>query len=290
MTIAARGRWTALLFLAPALLTFGYFAWWPMIESLLLGFQQTNLVDPARWVGLDNFRMLFADPLLGTAIGNTIWFALLGIVIGFPLPLVLAVVLAELRRLSGLARVLVYLPVAMPPVVAVLLWKWFYDPDFGLFNQAAGLVGLGPFPWLQSPSTAMPSLLLEVIWATAGNSVLIYLAALAAVPDELYDAAEIDGASVPRRLWHVTLPQLRGVLLIMLLLQVIAAFQLFTEPFVMTDGGPDDATVTVLLLVYRYAFVHGDFGAAAALCVLLAAFLGLLSVIYLRLTRRWSTR
>jgi multiple sugar transport system permease protein len=288
MTVS--GRWAALLFLAPALLTFGYFAWWPMLESLVLGFQQTNLVGPARWVGLDNFRALFADPLLGKAIWNTLWFTVLGLVIGFPLPLVLAVVLADLRRLSGPLRVLVYLPVAMPPVVAVLLWKWCYDPDFGLFNHLAGLVGLGPFPWLQSPSTAMPSLLIEVIWATAGSTVLIYLAALTGVPGELYDAAELDGASIGRRLWHVTLPQLRGVLLIALLLQVIAAFQIFTEPFVMTDGGPDDATVTVLLLVYRYAFVRGDYGVAAALCVLLAGFLGVLSFTYLRLTRPWSVR
>ena len=285
-----RGRLAPLLFLLPALLTFGYFAWWPMISSLVLGFQRTNLVEPAQWVGLANFRTLFADPLLGTAVANTLWFTVLGIVFGFPLPLLLAVLMAELRRLAGLARVLVYLPVALPPVVAVLLWKWLYDPDFGLFNHAAGLVGLGPFPWLQSASSAMPSLLVEVIWATAGNTVLIYLAALAGVPAEQYDAAEIDGASIWRRLWHVTLPRLRGVLLIMLLLQVIAAVQLFTEPFVMTDGGPDDATVTVLLLVYRYAFVHGDYGVAAALCTLLAVFLGLLSFTYLRLTRRWSSR
>jgi multiple sugar transport system permease protein len=195
-----RGGWAALVFLAPALLTFGYFAWWPMLSSIVLGFQQTNLVDPARWVGLDNFRTLFADPLLLKAVWNTVLFTLLALVIGYPMPLVLAVVMSEMRKLGGLARVLVYLPAVVPPVVAVLLWKWFYDPDFGLFNQLAGLAGLGPFPWLQSAATAMPSLVLLVTWATAGTTTLIYLAALAGISSELYDAAEIDGAVHSRRL------------------------------------------------------------------------------------------
>lgn len=275
----------ALGFLAPALVTFGYFAWWPMVSSVVLSFQQTNLVDPAEWVGLANFRTLFADPLLPKATWNTIWFTLLALVIGYPVPLVLAVMMSELRRFGGVFRVLVYLPAVIPPVVAVLLWKWFYDPDSGLFNSLLGVVGLGPYLWLQSTATAMPSLVLEATWAGAGSTTLIYLAALAAVPTELYEAAEIDGAPIWGRLWHVTLPQLRGVLLLILLLQVVGTFQVFTEPFVMTDGGPDDSTVTVLLLVYRYAFVHGDYGVAAALSVLLAITLGALSAGYLRLTR-----
>lgn len=123
----------------------------------------------------------------------------------------------------------------------------------------------------------------------AGGTVLIYIAALTSVPRELYEAAESDGASIWRRVWHITLPQLRGVLLLMLLLQVIGTFQIFTEPFVMTDGGPEDATVTVLLLIYRYAFVYGDYGLAGALSVLLAVVLGVLSAVYLRMTKAWST-
>ncbi|MFE2493446.1 carbohydrate ABC transporter permease [Streptomyces scopuliridis] len=279
-----------MLFLIPTALVFGVFAWWPILRSLLLSFQRTNLVDPAAFVGLDNFRTLLADPLLGTAVQNTLLFTGIALLIGFPLPVLLAVLMSELRKGSGLMRFLVYLPVVVPPVVAVLMWKWFYDPDSGLFNQMLGQVGLGPYPWLQSTGTAMPSLVLEATWAGAGGAVLIYLAALAGVPTELYEAAELDGASVWRRLWHVTLPHLRSILLIMLLLQVINNFQVFTEPFVLTDGGPEDSTVTVLLLIYRYAFVSGDYGTAAALSVSLAVVLAALSALYLRLTRTWGTK
>ncbi|MFI7127945.1 carbohydrate ABC transporter permease [Nonomuraea sp. NPDC050153] len=286
-----RGRGAAAaLFLVPTVLVFGLFSWWPIIRSVVLGFQQTNLVEAATFAGLDNFRTLLADPLLGTAVRNTLLFTGLALLIGFPLPIFLAVLMSELRRGSGLMRVLVYLPVVVPPVVAVLMWKWFYDPDSGLFNQLLGLVGLGPYPWLQSTGMAMPSLILEATWAGAGGVVLIYLAALSSVPTELYEAAELDGASVWRRLWHVTLPQLRPILLIMLLLQVINTFQVFTEPFVLTDGGPEDSTVTVLLLIYRYAFVNGDYGTAAALSVSLAVVLAALSAVYLRLTRTWGTK
>ncbi|WP_406295445.1 sugar ABC transporter permease [Embleya sp. NBC_00888] len=280
----------AVLFLLPTVLVFGLFSWWPIIRSLVLSFQQTNLVEPASWVGLQNYQTLLDDPLLGKAVWNTLVFTGLALLIGFPLPLFLAVLMSELRRGAGLMRVLVYLPVAVPPVVAVLMWKWFYDPDSGLFNEVLGKVGLGPYPWLQSADTAMTSLVVEATWAGAGGAVLIYLAALASVPTELYEAAELDGASVRRRLWHVTLPHMRSVLLIMMLLQVINTFQVFTEPFVLTDGGPEDSTVTVLLLIYRYAFVSGDYGSAAALSVSLAAVLAVLSAIYLRLTRTWGTK
>lgn len=280
----------ALVFLLPALIVFGYFSWGPIVRSVLLSFQRTNMATAARWVGLTNFRNLFEDPLLFTAAANTVWFTVLALVIGFPVPLLLAVCMSSMRaRTAALSRVLVYLPVMLPPVVAVLLWKWFYDPDSGLFNQVLHLVGLGPFPWLQSSTWAMPSLVLESTWSGAGTAVLIYLAALSSVPRELYEAAQLDGASIPRRLWHVTLPQLRRVVLILLLLQVLGTLQVFTEPFVMTDGGPNDATVTVLFLIYRYAFVDGDFGMAAGLSVLLAIALAALSAVYLRATRRWNT-
>ncbi|WP_377273609.1 carbohydrate ABC transporter permease [Peterkaempfera sp. SMS 1(5)a] len=287
---ARRGfGFASLLFLLPLLLAFGYFAWWPIGQSVILSVQRTNLVSEPTWVGLDNFRYLFNDPLLWTTLRNTVWFVVLALVFGFPVPIMLALLVSELRRLGGVFRVLVYLPAVVPPVVALMLWRWFYDADFGLFNQVLGHVGLGPYPWLQSAGTAMPSLVLAATWAHAGSTTLIYMAALASVPADLYEAAELDGASIWRRVWHVTLPQMRGVILIMLLLQIIGTFQIFTEPFILTDGGPEDSTTTILLLIYRYAFLDGDYGTAAALSVLLALVLAALSAVYLRLTRKWST-
>ncbi|MEU3215028.1 sugar ABC transporter permease [Streptomyces sp. NPDC006971] len=283
-----QGGITTILFGLPMVLCFAYFSWWPIVQSVRLSFEQTNLIGPATWVGLDNFRHVLEDPLLWTAVENTALFAVLALLIGFPLPLFLAVLIAELRRGGTLFRILAYLPVAIPPVVSVLLWKVFYDPDGGLFNQLLAHVGLGPYPWLQSTDTAMLSIVLESTWAGFGSTVIIYLAALGSVPTELYEAAEIDGAGIWRRVWHITLPSLRGVVLIMLLLQIIGTLQVFTEPFVMTDGGPEDSTVTVLMLIYNYAFQNGDFGAATALSVLLALVLGALSAIYLRATRSWS--
>ncbi|WP_203579928.1 carbohydrate ABC transporter permease [Microbacterium hibisci] len=291
LSVRHRAALAGLVFLLPALLVFAYFAWWPIAQSLLLAFQKTNLVEPAEWVGWRNFEILFADPLLPTAAWNTLWFTLLSLAIGLPVPLVCAVLMSELRRGGTAARVLAYLPVVIPPVVAVLLWKVFFAPgESGVVNSVLGIFGLGPLPWLQSPELAMPSLVIVATWSGAGTAILIYLAALTGVSTELYEAAELDGASVWRRVWHITLPQMRGVILILLLLQIIGAIQVFTEPYVMTDGGPANATVTVMLMVYRYAFLFGNYGVATALSVLLAIVLVIVSAIYLRLTRTWSTR
>ncbi|GAA0953563.1 sugar ABC transporter permease [Nonomuraea longicatena] len=285
---ARRTALTALVFLIPALLVFGAFSWWPIVHGLLIGFQRTNLVDPPEWVGLANFTALLADPLLGTAVVNTLVFVGLALVIGFPAPLVLATAMATLRRGAGVYRFLVYLPVVIPPVVAILLWKWFYDPGRGLFNELLGLVGLGPYPWLDSPDSAMLSLVLQSTWAGMGGAVLIYLAAIVGVPSELYEAAQMDGASIRARIWHITLPQLRPVIGLLLLMQLINTMQVFTEPYVFTGGGPENATLTVLLLIFRYAFQDGEYGQAAALSFLLAIVLGVLSAGYLRATRSWS--
>ncbi len=239
-----------------------------------------------------NFSYVLNDPLLLTAVKNTDYFAALALVIGYPVPLVAAVLMSEVRRFKGLYSALAYLPVVVPPVVSVLLWKFFYDGSpTGVFNTILGWVGLGPYPWLQSASTAMPSLVLPATWAGAGATIIIYLAALTSVPPELYDAAEVDGAGVWRKVWHVTMPSLRGVLFITLILQIIGTAQVFLEPYLFTGGGPANATITILLLIYNYAFANslgGNYGAATALSVMLAVVLAAFSAVYFRLTRAWS--
>lgn len=260
------------------------------MRGLVLSFQKNNLVTTPEWVGTANFSYVLTDPQLPQATLNTLYFALLALIFGFPVPLFLAVFISELRKTGWLYNVFSYLPAVVPPVAAILLWKFFYDPGAsGVFNAILGWFGIGPFAWLNSPDLAMPAIVLEATWAGAGATSIIYLAALTGVRTELYEAAELDGAGIWSRVWHVTLPQIRGIILIMMLLQLIGTFQVFTEPFLFTGGGPDNATTTILLLIYRYAFINGDFGAATALSVLLALVLCVLSIVYHFLTRRWST-
>jgi multiple sugar transport system permease protein len=289
----SRDGLSTFVFLLPLLAIFGLFSWFPIIRAFVMSLQETNLVSIPTFVGLENFARVLADPLFGIAVRNTAYFALLALVIGFPIPIVLAVIMSETRRGKGLLSALAYLPVVVPPVVSVLLWRFFFDASpTGVFNTILGWIGLGPLPWLQNSASAMPSIVMEATWAAAGGTVIIYLAALLSVPPELYDAAEVDGASIWQKIRNVTLPQLRGVLFVTLILQLIATAQVFTEPFLFTGGGPANSTTTVLLLIYHYAFQNslgGEYGMAAALSVMLAAFLGVFTAGYFWLTRSWST-
>ncbi|MFC0531622.1 carbohydrate ABC transporter permease [Phytohabitans kaempferiae] len=281
------GGLTKIAFALPLVFIFGYFSWWPIINGVVMSVQRTNLVDPAEFVGWSNFSYVLSDPLLPTAAANTLYYALLSLLIGFPVPLLLATFMAELRGTRRLYSVLAYLPVIVPPVAAVLLWKFFYNPEpTGLFNTALAWVGAGPLAWLNSADTVLPAIVVEATWAYFGSAAIIYLAALTSVRRDLYEAAEIDGAGIVRRTWHITLPQIRGVVLVMFLLQIINTMQVFTEPFIFTGGGPDNASTTLLLMIYNYAFIDGDFGAATALSVLLALFLGLVSAVYFYATRK----
>jgi multiple sugar transport system permease protein len=284
---------STLAFLLPFLLIFAVFSWFPILRAFVMSVQVTNLVSEPTFVGLENFRQVLADPLFGIAVRNTAWFALLALVFGFPIPIILSVLISETRRHRGLYSALVYLPVVIPPVVAVLLWRTFFDASpNGVFNTILGWFGVHPLLWLQNAGSAMPSIVIEATWAAAGGTVIIYLAALRSVPPELYEAAEVDGASIWRKIRFITLPHLRGVLFVTLILQLIATAQLFTEPLLFTKGGPANSTTTVLLLIYHYAFQNslgGDYGMAAALSVMLAAFLAVFTAGYFLLTRSWST-
>lgn len=281
------------VFLVPLLFSFVLFSWKPIVDAAVMAFQQTNLIAPPEWVGFENFVTVLTDPLLGTAVMNTLWFAVLALILGYPIPLVVAVLMSEVRRARGLYSALAYLPVIVPPVVGALLWKFFYDASpNGVFNTIIGSFGVGPLPWLQDSATAMPSIVLFATWSAAGGTVIIYLAALVGVAPELYDAAEVDGAGVWRKVWHVTIPQLRGVLLVTFILQIIGTAQVFLEPFLLTAGGPANSTMTVLMLIYKYAFQNslgGDYGAATALSLMLALVLAIFSAVYFRLTKSWST-
>ncbi|MGV9342353.1 carbohydrate ABC transporter permease [Streptomyces sp. NPDC003688] len=275
----------AYAFLVGGLVCFALFSWYPAIRAVVIAFQKYTPGSAPQWVGTSNFTHVLDDPEFGAAWRNTLTFTLLALLLGFAVPFVLALVLNELRHAKAFFRVVVYLPVMIPPVVSALLWKWFYDPGAGLANEALRFLHLPTSNWSNGTDTALISLVIVATWANLGGTVLIYLAALQSIPGELYEAAELDGANLLQRIRHVTIPQTRFVILMLMLLQIIATMQVFTEPFVITGGGPESATVTVLYLIYKYAFLYNDFGGACALSVMLLVLLGAFSAVYLRLTR-----
>jgi len=274
------------LFLLPALVIFALFVWYPVVLGFIMSFQNVDMINPAAWVGWVNYRHVFSDPLFGIAWRNTLAFTGYALLFGYFVPIVLALLINEMRHGKGLFRLAFYLPVMLPPIVTAFLWLWLYNADYGLLNALLHLVHLPGGLWLENQGTALPALVVVATWGAAGSTMLIYLAALQGVPASLYEAAEIDGSNLWQRIWHVTLPTIRPIMLLMLVLQIIATMQVFTEPFVITDGGPNNATMTVLILIYNYTFQNADFGEASALGVILFLVLAVFALIYMRMTSR----
>ncbi|MEU1089541.1 carbohydrate ABC transporter permease [Streptomyces sp. NPDC005576] len=284
-TRALRRNLTAHGFLIGAVVCFALFSWYPMVREFVLAFQKTE-DGQTTWAGLDNLNTVFNDPAFWQAWRNTLLFTVLALVLGFAVPFVVAVVINEFRHAQGYLRLLVYLPVMLPPVASVLLFKYLYDPGYGMLNQILDFFGVPAQQWLQDPSTSMLSVVVASTWMNMGGATLIYLAALQGIPGELYEAAELDGAGLFRKVWHVTIPQTRLILSLLLLMQVIATMQVFVEPFLLTGGaGPEGSTTTVVYLIYQYAFNFNNYGAAAALGLVLLVLLAGVSAVYVRLSR-----
>ncbi len=282
---------TAYLFLAPAILAFAAFAWWPILNSVVMSFQNVNLVDASQstWVGFRNFERMVADPTFAASWRNSFEFAALSVVIGFFVPMVVAVLVNEMRIAKSFFRVVYFLPSVIPPLIALLVWRLIYSPQpGGLLNSAVVALGGSPQQWLQNAALVKPSILIIMTWSAFGSTMLIYLATLQDLPIELYEAAEIDGASPWDRLRYITIPYLRSTMLVLLIVQILGLVQIFIEPLVLTQGGPGQATMTPVFTLYRKGFLNGDFGLASAWSVLLMIVLGVISVIYLRVTARLS--
>ena len=281
-----RKRLMGYLFVLPAVLSFIYFVWYPLILTFVMSLEKVNLAGATSFVGLANFKTLFADPVFGQAWRNAGYFTILALIFGYLVPVVVAVLINEVRRGQAFFRIAVYLPKVAPSVAVSILWLWLFDPSLGLLNTILGWFNIPPSQWLLSSSTALPSLVLMATWAGFGGTAIIYLAGLQGIPEELYEAAEIDGANIWQRAWNITIPQLRPVMAVMFILQILGTMQVFTEPFIMTGGGPNNATMTILLLIYRYAFTYMDMGVASAASLLLFIVLAILSYIYFRLDSR----
>jgi multiple sugar transport system permease protein len=252
----------------------------------LMSFQNVDLINSSRWVGFANYKRVFSDPLFGIAWRNTLAFTLYALLFGYFIPIILALLINEMRHGKGFFRLAFYVPVMLPPIVTVFLWRWIYNPDSGLLNALLSLIHLPGGLWLETPGSALPSLMIIATWSAAGSTMLIYLAALQGISASLYEAAEIDGAGLWRRLWNITLPGIRPIMLLMLILQIIGTMQVFIEPFTITSGGPQHATMSILLLIYNYAFQYADFGGASAVGAILFLVLAVFALIYMRMTNQ----
>jgi multiple sugar transport system permease protein len=274
------------LFLAPALLLIGCFFFLPVAASLFLSFTDFDIyaiADPAnvRLVGLRNYSELLASPLFRTALTNTLYF----VVVGGPLTVAVSLgaallVNARLVRFKSFFRTLYFAPFVTTLVAVAIVWRYLYHPEYGLLNYVLGAFGLGPVNWLGDPRWAMPAIILLAVWKNFGYHMLIFIAGLQAIPEELYEAAYLDGAGPWRRFRHVTLPMLGPTLAFVGLITMIGFFQLFAEPYVMTQGGPLRSTTSLALLMYEEGFRWWRMGYAAAVTFVL--FLVILAVMLIQ--------
>ncbi|WP_240943904.1 carbohydrate ABC transporter permease [Micromonospora thermarum] len=241
------------------------------------------------WVGWDNYVRILDDPSFWTAWKNTFSFTVLALLLGYAVPFFVAILLNEFRHATGYLRILVYLPVMLPPTSALFLFKFYaYDPsEAGLFNAILKALHLPTSQWMQSPEMTMPAMVIASTWMNMGGAALIYLAALQNIPGELYEAAELDGAGVWRRIRHVTVPQTRLILALLAMLQIVATMQLFIEPLILANGaGAEDSATSVAYLIYQHGFFQNDLNGAAALGVIMLVVLAGFSAVYLRLTAK----
>jgi multiple sugar transport system permease protein len=276
----------AYLFLLPALFFFALINWYPILQTILYSFQEVNLKGVQGWVGFSNYARMFGNPVFYTVWQNILGYVLLSLAMGSIVPIVLAIMINEMRRLSPFFQTLVYLPTLIPIVVGLIVWRQIYAPEGGILNSLLQLVGIPPQLWLQNPALAKPALVVIMTWLGAGGTVLIYLSGLREIPLELYEAAELDGFSVFKRIWYITLPHISGRIKIMLVLQIIFVSQVFTEPFILTAGGPANSTRSPVLEIYDTAFNQNNFGLASAWSVSMLVVLSVFSILYVFLQKK----
>lgn len=280
-----RKQAVAYLFLLPALATFTLVTWYPIMNTILYSFQKVNLAGVQGWVGFSNYERMFGNPIFYQAWQNTLVYVLLSLVMGAMVPIFLALIINEMRGMTTFFQIIVYLPTLIPIAVGLIVWRQIYAPDGGVLNSMLKLVNIEPQFWLQNKYLAKPALIVIMTWIGAGGATLLYLYALREIPPEIFEAAELDGFNVWQRIIHIALPLLRPRIQIMLVLQIITVAQVFTEPFILTNGGPGSSTTSPVLEIYNTAFTRTDFGLASAWGVSMLVALSVFSVLYVIFTR-----
>jgi multiple sugar transport system permease protein len=274
-----------MIFISPWIVGFLVFTLLPVVMSLYLSFCNYSLLQPPLFRGFYNFRLLAVDPTFWKVVWNTAIYAMIALPLGMVVALGIAVLLNSNIRGLGIYRTIIFLPSLVPAVASAMVWWWLYNAKLGLINLALESVGVrNPPAWLQDERYAMLALVLMSVWGV-GNTVIIYLAGLQGVPRELYEAAEIDGASPLRKMWHVTLPGISPVIFFNLVIGIIGTLQVFTTPYIMTHGQPAQSTYFYTMYLYDSAFTHLKMGYASAM-----AWVQLIIVLALTALATWSSK
>jgi len=279
--------WRSFWFMAPALLAFALFYLYPTLEGFLVSLMRYHPIGGGVPVGVENYQRAMTDPVFWQTVVNATAFTFVSMVLSFWPPIFLAILLNEMRHGKAFFRVVFLLPFVIPAIPAANLWRWMYDSGFGVLNALlAYLPGSPQVGWLTDPRWALLSIVFMFIWKNTGWYLLLYYAALQTLPEERYEAAELDGAGVAHKLIHITLPHLRPIMGMLLILQVLNAFQVFTEVFVMTGGGPMRTTEVLGTYIYKTAFNEMDLGYASAMGMLMFAALFVFSLVRVARLRR----
>ena len=279
---------TAAVMLAPSLVFLAAFTYWPIIRSIVYGFFDVQLgSSEIFFVGVENYQRLWGDPLFWRSLSNTVAYMVVTVPTSIALALLLAVALDRQLRGTALYRAIFFYPVMVPSVAAGMVWVFLYAPGYGPINGVMDMLGLPKLEWLYDPRWALPAIILMSIWKYAGYFMLILLAALQLVPRDLYEAARLDGVSGLRQLLHITIPLISPTLYFVVIIGVLHSYQIFDYVFVMTQGGPADATNVLTFYIYQNAFQFQDIGTASAIAnILLLVVIGLIAIVALTLGRR----
>ncbi|MCL4515679.1 MAG: sugar ABC transporter permease [Firmicutes bacterium] len=275
-----------LFFVSPWIIGFLWFTLYPMGASLYYSFTDYNLIKTPQWIGAANFRELLGDELFWTSLYNTFYLT----VVGLPVTTIFSVGLAVLlnQKIRGLAfyRTIYYVPSVVPIVATSIVWMWLLNPAYGPINTFLGWLGISGPNWLRDMVWAKPALILTGLWGV-GPSVIIYLAALQEVPQQLLEAAELDGAGAWQKLFRITLPMISPAVFFNVIMGVIGSFQIFAQPLIMTNGGPANATLVYALYLFRNAFSYFKMGYASALAWVLFGIILLCTVLIFKTSARW---
>lgn len=279
------------VFTAPALIAIGVFFFVPVLAAFAMSLTDFDIyaladLSQLRWVGLDNYRALLVNPLFWQALSNTLVFVVLGVPLSIAASLGAAMLLnSPFARWRGFFRTALFAPVVTTLVAVAVVWRYLLHTRYGLVNQALGAFGIGPVDWLGDPTWAMPAIVLLSVWKNFGYNMVILLAGLQAIPADLYEAARLDGARRWALFRHITLPSLAPLMLVVSILTMAGHFQLFAEPYVMTQGGPAQRTVTVLYLMYEEGFKWWSLGSASAVAFVLFLIMFAITLVQLRVSR-----